>query len=268
VDLWYVLLDSITASGLEAEYRAFLGAEEVTACDRFAFAEGRRQCLVSRVLVRTVLSWYTGDAPAVWEFRSNDYGKPAVVRPAGCPLQFNLSHTTGLVVCAVSLAGDVGIDAEDLTRRAADPSLASNYFAPEEVALLESVPEEERQLRFLQLWTLKEAFIKAKGRGLSIPLKDFAFSFPSGRPPRVAFHDPALGDANQWHFAQLRLRRRFQLAVALHLPGEANVVLRVRQTVPLRSIACSQTLTLAELPEWALDGELVAERPHERSRGS
>ena len=253
VDLYYVLLDSIAASGLEAEYRALLPAEEVSACDRFVFPEGRRQCLVSRVLIRTVLSSYTGDAPAAWEFDANSYGKPAVHCPAGCPLQFNLSHTTGLVVCAVRLSGEVGVDVEDLTRRAADPALATNYFAPEEVALLESMPQDEQPLRFLQLWTLKEAFIKAKGGGLSIPLKDFAFSFPPGRPPRIAFHDPTLGDANQWQFTQLRLRRRYQVAVAVHLPGEFPAVLRVRETVPLRSVAPARTLTFSETPEWHLE---------------
>ena len=144
------------------------------------------------------------------------------MRPAGCRLQFNLSHTTGLVVCAVGLDGAIGVDVEDLTRRAADPALAVNYFAPEEVAWLEAGSQEQRQVRFLELWTLKEAFIKAKGKGLSIPLKDFAFSFPAGRPPRVDFRDPDLGHADRWQFARLRLHERYQLAVAMHLPGGEN----------------------------------------------
>jgi 4'-phosphopantetheinyl transferase len=244
VDLWYVLLDSIVTLGLEAEYRAFLPSDEACACDRFAFPEGRRQCLVSRVLVRTVLSSYTGVAPTAWEFHANRFGKPHVIRPAGCPLQFNLSNTTGLVVCAVSLGGEIGVDAEDLTRRAADPAIATNYFAPEEVAWLERASPGQRQLRFLQLWTLKEAFIKAKGKGLSIPLKNFAFDLPAGRPPQVEFRDSELGQADQWQFAQLRLEGRYQAAVAMHLPGGERRLLRIRRIIPLRNLGSSQVFDL------------------------
>lgn len=255
VDLWYVLLDSIVAEGLEDEYRAILPADEVSACDRFVFPEGRRQCLVSRVLVRTVLSRYTGDALAAWEFDSNSYGKPAVKHPAGCPLRFNLSHTTGLVVCAVSLGCEIGVDAEDTHRRCADLSIASRYFAPEEVALLEAAPKDDRPRRFFQLWTLKEAYIKAKGAGLSIPLNDFAFSIPESGPAQVSFRNPALGDARQWQFTQLRLADRFQVAVAVHLPVDQRATLRVRETVPLRRTLCGRTLGFSDALECQLDGD-------------
>ncbi len=255
VDLWYVLLDSIVAEGLEDEYRAILPADEVSACDRFVFPEGRRQCLVSRVLVRTVLSRYTGDAPAAWEFDSNSYGKPAVKHPAGCPLRFNLSHTTGLVVCAVSLGCEIGVDAEDTQRRCADLSIASRYFAPEEVAWLEAAPKDDRPRRFFELWTLKEAYIKANGAGLSIPLDQFAFAFPESGPPRISFRNPALGDASQWQFTQLRLADRFQVAVAIHLPVDQCATLCVREILPLRRTLSRRTLEFSDAHECQLDGD-------------
>jgi 4'-phosphopantetheinyl transferase len=190
-----------TDSGrLESDYRALLPGDEVARCDRFVFAEGRRQCLISRMLVRTVLSSYTSHDPAVWRFVENGYGKPAIAHPEDCPLRFNLSHTTGLVVCAVSRSYEVGVDAEDCQRRLADESIAQHYFAPEEVASLEATLPDERPQRFLEFWTLKEAFLKAHGSGLSIPLKDFGFVLPSDQRRRSISTIPALGDANCWQF--------------------------------------------------------------------
>jgi 4'-phosphopantetheinyl transferase len=234
IDLWYVPWDSELASGLESEYRALLPADEASGCDRFVFAAGRHQCLISRVLVRSVLSWYTGDALSVWQFATNRYGKPAIVHPAVCPLRFNLSHTTGLVVCAVSSEDEVGVDVEDCRRRPADAAIARHYFAPEEVAALEAVPEETRPLRFLEFWTLKEAFLKAHGSGLSVPLKDFSFHLPPDHPPQIRFHNPELGDTGQWQFLSLRLCQHFQGAVAVHRSIERPVTLRLIETVPLR----------------------------------
>ncbi len=232
VDLWYVLTDAVVALGLEAEYRVLLPADELAACDRFVFPEGRRECLISRVLIRSVLSSYTGDDPSIWKFSANRYGKPSIAHPADCPLRFNLSHTAGLVVCAVSREAEVGIDAEDTRRRMADESIAQHYFAPEEVALLEAAPPEDRPLRFLQFWTLKEAFVKAHGSGLSIPLKDFAFELPTGQAPQIRFHNPALGDANQWQFVERRLCDRFQLALAIQRPIAQATNLRMMETIP------------------------------------
>ena len=245
VDLWYVLTESVVALDLESEYRALLPPDELAACDRFVFAEGRRECLISRVLVRSVLSSYTGDDPSVWKFSASRYGKPAIAHPADCPLRFNLSHTAGLVVCAVSMGTEVGVDAEDTRRRMADESIAAHYFAPEEVALLAAAPPEDRPLRFLQFWTLKEAFVKAHGSGLSIPLKDFGFELPTGRPPQIHFHNPALGDADQWQFIERRLCDRFQLALAAQRPVEQPVKLRILETIPRRSLVVRETGAVA-----------------------
>jgi 4'-phosphopantetheinyl transferase len=245
VDLWYVPWDAGTAAELESDYRALLPEAEVARCDRFVFAEGRRQCLVSRILVRTVLSSYTGLDLAVWRFAENRYGKPAIAHPADCSIRFNLSHTTGLVVCAVSLSSEVGVDAEDCQRRLADESIAQHYFAPEEVASLERALPDQRRQRFLEFWTLKEAFLKAHGAGLSIPLKDFAFVLPPDQPPQIHFHAPALGDANRWQFLALRLCQRFQVAVAVQRPVQLPLKLRLIETVPLR-----HTLVRETLAEW------------------
>jgi 4'-phosphopantetheinyl transferase len=242
VDLWYVPWDAETAAQLQSDYRALLPEAEVARCDRFVFAEGRCQCLISRMLVRTVLSSYTGHDPAVWRFVENRYGKPSIAQPADCSVRFNLSHTTGLVVCAVSLSSEVGVDAEDCQRRLADVSIAQHYFAPEEIASLEAESPDERPQRFLEFWTLKEAFVKAHGAGLSIPLKDFAFLLQQNQPPRIHFHDSALGDASWWQFLALRLCQRFQVAVAVQQSVQLPVKLRLIETVPLRHTLVRQTL--------------------------
>jgi len=241
VDLWYVLTEPVVALELESEYRALLPANELAACDRFVFPEGRRECLITRMLIRSVLSSYTGDDLSVWKFSANRYGKPSIAHPADCPLRFNLSHTTGLVVCAVSPGADVGVDAEDTRRRMADESIAQHYFAPEEVALLEAAPPDDRPLRFLQFWTLKEAFLKAHGSGLSIPLKDFSFELPPGRSPKIYFHNPGLGDADRWQFLERRLGDRFQLALAIQRPIAQATKLRMIETIPQHSTVVHET---------------------------
>ncbi len=234
VDLWCVRWDAALALQMEDEYRRLLPEAERAACDRFVFASGRQQCLISRVLVRTALAAYTNVAPDGWRFSAGAFGKPQVDHPTDCPLGFNLSHTAGLIACAVSQGSILGVDVEDLGRRVPDESIAGRYFAPEEVAALGMSPPLERSTRFLEFWTLKEAFLKAHGAGLSIPLRAFSFTLAENQPPRVQFHDPSLGDPRHWQFFAFRFADRYQVAVAVNRPMETPMSVRWVDTVPLR----------------------------------
>lgn len=242
VDLWCVRWDAKLVSLLEDEYRGVLSEAEKTACDRFVFALGRHQCLLSRVLVRTALSAYSDVAPETWRFAAGAFGKPQIDHPADCPLRFNLSHTDGLIVCAVSCGSELGVDVENVQRRVADESIARHYFAPDELAVFLESPPPERAARFLEFWTLKEAFLKARGAGLSIPLKAFSFTLAADQPPRVLFHDPALGDAGRWQFFAFRFADRYQMAVAVERPPDSPMMVRWVDTVPLRYARLGGTL--------------------------
>jgi 4'-phosphopantetheinyl transferase len=242
IDLWCVRWDAALALQVEGEYRAVLPPAEAAACDRFVFESGRHQCLISRVLARTALSAYTDVLPESWRFSTNPFGKPHIADPADCPLRFNLSHTSGMIVCAVSRGRELGVDVEDLRRRVADESIARHYFAADEVASLLAVPPVERPARFLEFWTLKEAFLKAHGAGLSIPLKSFSFTVAADQSPQIHFHDPSLGDPRRWQFLAFRFDDRYQMAVAVERPHESPLVVRWVDTVPLRHVRLGGSL--------------------------
>jgi 4'-phosphopantetheinyl transferase len=160
--------------------------------------------------------------PADWAFDTGVRGKPRV---SGVPgPHFNISHCDGLVACAVSCAVDIGVDVECL-ERSAPLELAGRYFAVAECALLSAMREAERPLGFFRLWTLKEAYIKATGLGLSQTLGDFSIGFD---PLRVSFADPALGNSAAWQFRQTTVGpERHVLALAwrgVPLPVEITPV--------------------------------------------
>lgn len=252
IDLWYVLLDEITDVKLLDEYRRRLPPEEAAQEQRFAMEESRLQFLIARVLVRSALSYYTGDDLCAWQFARNRYGKPSIAGPAGPPLEFNLSHTRGLVVCAVTRDRPVGVDAEALLRSCDGLGLARRFFAPQEAAALERLSAAERDAAFLRFWTLKEAFIKARGMGLSLPLRRFAFSLAEDRPPAISFTGPDRSDPSDWQFAELRLDSRFQVALAVERPASERLVVQVRRSVPLRWESPGRVLPASPSNQWVL----------------
>jgi 4'-phosphopantetheinyl transferase len=257
VDLWYAIVETAIARGRIAAYRSTLPADEVARADCYRQEKDRNCCLVARALVRSVLSGYAGHDPAAWTFSYNTYGKPAIAEPAGHGLEFNVSHTAGLVICGVTSGGQLGVDVEQLDRvgkgdrhllceapegpfRQKVPvpfsrsrlDLARRFFAAPEVAFLEQTPPERQPAVFLEFWTLKEAYIKARGVGLSMPLADFAFTLAAPRPPAIRFLRGDQGEASRWHFSQLRLSGDYQVAVALCPPGGEELSLRVEERCP------------------------------------
>lgn len=207
--------------------RALLSADELARHDRFMFARSRRQFTVARALVRQVLAAYTRVPAAALRFVANAHGRPELAEPAGA-LRFNLSHTAGLAALAVTRAGEIGVDVEDAERRARPEEVADHFFAPAEVAALMALPAGERRRRFFDFWTLKEAYIKARGLGLSIPLDAFAYDLSRGRAAIDLAIDPSLGDRRAgWHFALEDPTPRHRLALAVRLPdGAAPAITR------------------------------------------
>jgi 4'-phosphopantetheinyl transferase len=130
--------------------------------------------------------------------------------------------------------------------------LARRYFAPVEVEALEGLSPDEQHAAFFRLWTLKEAFVKARGQGLSIPLDEFAFVLSADRPPQLFLEAPGHDDPSEWQFAQLRLESRFQMAVAIRLPVGRRLAIRVQETVPLRWHGEGRVLPPEATNSWSL----------------
>jgi 4'-phosphopantetheinyl transferase len=196
--LWYAHPEDLTEAVTQA-CTPLLSEDERAQWQTFRFDRHRREYLTTRALVRTALSHYYPLAPEAWRFQTNPYGKPTV--DPDCGLRFNLSNSPGLVVCLIAQGVEVGVDAEPIERAAKIAELAAEVFSPLELAQLEAFPGPEKLDRALSLWTLKEAYTKAGGVGLSLPLNKFSFLFGGVEGIRLEL-DPCLGnkDGRRWRF--------------------------------------------------------------------
>ena len=148
-----------------------LTPDETARGARFVRARDRDAFVLARALVRTQLSRYGPTAPADWRFVTNTHQCPFVVdaQAGSPPLQFNLSHTDGLVAVAIVRGHRIGVDVEAVTRPVLE-AVPERHFAPDEVRDLRALPAAEQPQAFFDYWTLKEAYIKARGMGLALPL--------------------------------------------------------------------------------------------------
>jgi len=182
-----------------AAFRALLNADELVRADRFTFAKGRRQFTVARGLLRMLLGQYLDTDPTQIEFNYNSYGKPGLAGDrAEQGLQFNLSHSGELVLYALAHGREVGIDVETIRPDFAADAIAARFFAPAERDALKALDPNVRIQAFFDCWTRKEAFIKARGKGLSIGLDTFEVSVdPASRAALLVTHDDP-DEATRW----------------------------------------------------------------------
>lgn len=195
---------------------------------RFVFDKDRDHYLAAHALVRTALSRYADVTPGDWKFVANRYGRPEIAGEFGVPfLRFNLSHTNGLVVCIVSDEIDCGVDAETIRPFANYLSIAKWMFTEEEYAHLVAAPPARRHETFFNYWTLKEAYIKARGFGLSLSTTSFRFSIEESR--RISIHFNAAADdcSDAWQFQLLRPTDEHVVALALK-SGSRNDAIQQR----------------------------------------
>ncbi len=206
---------------------ALLSAEEQAKADRFAFAHDRDSYVAAHALTRATLSEFFPRAPQDWSFAFNAQGKPRVdAQDESARLSFNLSHTHGCVAVAVALDRDVGVDVERIAPARADAEVARHLFAPAEFAAFLDAPEAGRAEAFFDFWTLKEAYIKAVGLGVALPLKDFAFT---REPLRISFA-PDLDDIpSRWLFRRFRPAPDIAMALAARRGQGAEPVVRVSE---------------------------------------
>jgi len=212
--VWLLSLPEPTPENAPWHRYELLDELEQQRAARIVHAATREQYVAAHVLLRLCLSRYAPLAPAAWRFVCNAYGRPRLDPALGVDLEFNLSHTHGLVACVVARALEVGVDVESLVRRHPGLRLATRFFAPQEVAALRATRGALQDERFLELWTLKEAYIKARGLGLALPLRDFAF-LGTAAPIQIAMQ-PTLDDVPAgWNFTLAHLASGHVLATAL-----------------------------------------------------
>lgn len=202
-------------------FLAALSPDERSAWDALqgrAHAQEQRRHLAGRMLARLALSRHFAVPPTQWSFAPDGYGKPWVVQPwwARPHLAFNLSHSSGVAVLAVTAGARVGVDVENIAARPAPLHVAARFFSPAEVRQLHACEPVEQPGQFYRCWTAKEAYVKALGRGLSIPLERF-----SVRPREDGSVDlrNAPGDTARWHLRQLQPRPDWMVSVCVEDTG-------------------------------------------------
>jgi 4'-phosphopantetheinyl transferase len=173
-------------------------------------------------------------APASWRFRAERRGRPEIDAPGGVDLRFNLSHTDGLAACGVVRELDLGVDVEAGSRVRRHLEVADRFFSRREARALRALPEEDRVGRFLDTWTLKEAYIKARGQGLALPLDGFTFDLDADReaPLRIEFERDLGDEPTAWQFALERVGAHHRLAIAVRRGARPDLRIVVRRTDP------------------------------------
>jgi len=204
---------------------ALLSSDELVRAQRLAVASMRRQYIITRAAVRALLSACFSDVTErEWRFERNPWGRPLIANPeARGRVSFNIAHTDGMIVIAMSSRGEVGVDVEKTSRSTRAPALADRYFSASEATALRALPASLQEQRFLDLWTLKESYIKACGKGLAIPLDSFSFVLENASV-RIEFapqlQDELQDDPARWQFWQLRVGEAHLVGLAL---ADANV---------------------------------------------
>lgn len=212
VDIWYWPLD-VDAARHDALF-ALLSEDERSRCFSFVQQRHQRQFAVGRGQLRETLGAYVGAAPADLRFSYNPFGKPAF---EGAGPHFNLSHSGGWAALAVCSTAPIGIDIEAF--RPIEDGIAKRFFAPAEYATLNALPGHLWQQGFYRCWTRKEAFIKACGPGLSMPLDSFEVTLTPDEPPRFLRIDDPHYSCENWSLSHLDLGPDLVGAVTLDTGG-------------------------------------------------
>jgi 4'-phosphopantetheinyl transferase len=202
VHIWRAALD--LAPPHVEDLRKILSEDEVNRADRFVFERDRTHFIVARGLLRLIIGRYLQLEPRQLRFSYSRYGKPALIRPADVDiLSFNLSHAHGLALYACARGRELGVDIEYIRPIPDVERIAERFFSPRERATLQALPQEGRLEAFFTCWTRKEAYIKARGEGLSLPLDQFDVSLAPGEPAALVGVRADAAEALRWSLQAL-----------------------------------------------------------------
>ena len=222
---WWLPLETIG----EADWpilSSLLTEAERERSERFHFERDRLVYIAAHASCRGLLSYCLGGAPLDWRFTVEEHGKPELVAPeAGPRFRVNISHTRGLAAVALTQEHDIGVDVEWLERTVEAEKLAERMFAEPERRQVAEASEGERLDTFLKFWTLKEAYVKAIGKGLSQPLDAFAFD-PDAL--EISFRDQVADDPANWHFEHYRPGPKYLMTLAVRHPAKRRLVVDTR----------------------------------------
>lgn len=254
IDLWVARPGDIADETLLTQYRSLLAPDEEIRMQRLVREQDRHRFLVTRALTRVMLSRYLSVDPQKLEFGKNRYGRPflAKIDTHFQPLSFNITHTHDCVAIGITRQRTIGIDIESTGRKAAAIGVANRFFSPLEHRALNDLPPEHQHTRFFAYWTLKEAYIKARGMGLAIPLSKFSFDF-TGPDTFALYVDEALeDDASAWQFWQIGVEEEFLVSVCASALEGPLPQLKLKEITPFAGEASLPYRPVASSHGWSV----------------
>ncbi len=214
IEVWYASCSDINEDTLNGAKQNILSSDERERMTRFRQPSDQLLYLTARLLLRSMLETYTGIAAEDWRFRFNEYGKPEPEAefPA---VKFNLSHSKNIAICVMHPDRDVGVDVEPLDRQI-DSNTASSVLVGSEWESYSQCAEDQKSAVFIRYWVLKEAYMKAIGRGLYLPFSDFFIEFDKSGHPRVELTNGGQDQAGEWRFFEFQPDSGYSAAVVIH----------------------------------------------------
>jgi 4'-phosphopantetheinyl transferase len=212
VHVWRARLDqpqSLTG------FFASLAPDEKGRAARFHFQRDREHFIIARGLLRALLSRYLNVRPADLSFSYSAHGKPFLVSQHGGVVRFNVSHSHGLALLAFTQGRDLGVDVEQIRPEVAGEQIAERFFSACEVAALRALPASQQAEAFFNCWTRKEAYIKARGEGLSLPLHQFDVSLAPGEPAALLRTRISANEASRWSMIELAPGASYKAALVV-----------------------------------------------------
>jgi 4'-phosphopantetheinyl transferase len=194
VHLWHAMLDDQLSKSL----KFLLSEDEISRAGRFHFVKDRNHYIVARGLLRKLLAAYLGVGSAELKFLYAEKGKPYLEEIQRRSINFNLAHSHGMAIYAFSQGRELGVDLEFIRDDLADEKIAERFFSPCEIGALRNIPAELRKEAFFNCWTRKEAYIKARGEGLSMPLDEFDVSLAPGEPAALLKNHKDAKEVSRW----------------------------------------------------------------------
>jgi 4'-phosphopantetheinyl transferase len=217
VHIWAAPLE--VSSDTLSRFTATLSAPEQERAARFRFEQHRHRFIAGRGLLRLLLSRYLQTEPCAVQFAYGTHGKPSLASPwAGSGLHFNLAHSENLVLLGVTRAGPVGVDVEHIRMPADADQLVRRFFSARESAAFGSLTAVEKPAAFFNLWTRKEAWLKATGEGIGDSLGRVEVSFLPGEPARLLALPEDSAPLTHWTLQDLSPAPGFAAALALANP--------------------------------------------------
>jgi len=209
IDLWFIDPNQLSTQQIYL-LTSFITKDEKHKLQQYKNKSAQHIALITRAVCRLVLSQYTNTEPTSLEFIRDQHGKPELLNN---PLnfRFNLSHNNNLIIMAVTVIDDIGCDIEDPKRKINIEAISRRYFAKQEYQALHLLKNEKQQTLFFQFWTLKEAFVKATGLGISLGLDSFYFCFNNDQQQNIDIYFNAnysLTTNDNWYFYQNTLNQQ------------------------------------------------------------